>query len=65
MTRSWRWRRKGVDPEAAAAVRRARRNLDQARRRWDAVDHVAAKAEEQMRTNHFAPTIAKALGEHR
>jgi hypothetical protein len=54
-----------VDPEALDAVKKAQRNLEATRRRWPAVNHVAAKAENQSRTNHFAPTIAKALGEHR
>lgn len=62
----WPWsRRPGVDPEALAAVERARRNLRATKARRLTVSHVAAKAENQMRTNRFAPTIAKALGEHR
>ena len=63
--RWWPWRRPEVDPAAQKAVEQAKRNLEKTKNRWLAVDQVAAKAEDQMRTNHFAPTIAKALGEHR
>ena len=65
MSRWWPWGKREVDPAAQEAVELARQNLEETKNRWPAVDRVAAKAEHQMRTNHFAPTIAKALGEHR
>lgn len=67
MTRWWLWRRrKGrASVDARLAVEQSQRNLADTYARWDRVHEVAEKAEKQMRQNHFAPTIAKAMGEHR
>lgn len=55
-----RWRR-----TAKEAVRTSERNLEQVKARWGRVHAVADEAQQQMRTNHLAPTIAAALGQRR
>ena len=59
------WWRHKHDPAATRALAESEEVLRSERAKWADVRAVSARTRRQIRQNHFAPTIARALGERR
>ena len=59
------WRTQPVDPAARKAVVEAERALRATQERWSDVTAVTEAAREQIRQNHFAEAVEKALSERK
>lgn len=59
------WWHGRVSPEAKNAVEISKKHLDESKARWRKVNEVTDRADQLMRRNHLAESIAHALSERR